>query len=158
MFKEFIAWTKGHDWRITTARQDIGALPEDVTVRYDMPDEYRGFLAQVANCANFEETKWFLCLDDYLPKSEGSFHWNEFERISLEAAAGDDEWARSIRAFWDTHCPFFMAADGLYAYYAFDMQDGSVVSGNEPEFEDVKIVAKSFSDFLSKVVSGEIVL
>jgi hypothetical protein len=89
----------------------------------------------------FEETKWFLCIDDYRPKSEYSFHWNEFERVSLEAA---DEWTRSVRAFWDAHCPFFMAVDGLYAYYAFDIQDGSVVSGNEPEFEDVKIVAKSY--------------
>jgi hypothetical protein len=158
MFEEFIAWAKTHDWRITTARQDVGALPEDVAARYDMPGEYCGFLAQVAGCANAEETKWFLCLDDYRPKPEGDFRWDEFERISLEAAAGDDEWAHSIRAFWDTHCPFFMAVDGLYAYYAFDMRDGSVVSGNEPEFEDIKTVAKSFSDFLSKVVLGKIVL
>jgi len=51
-----------------------------------------------------------------------------------------------------------MMVDGDYAYYAIDVNDGSVVYGYEPEFEEVTIIAKSFGEFLGKVVSGEIKL
>jgi hypothetical protein len=38
------------------------------------------------------------------------------------------------------------------------MRNGVVIYGNEPEFEEFSTVAKSFFDFLARVVSGEIVL
>ncbi|MBC8838222.1 SMI1/KNR4 family protein, partial [Escherichia coli] len=38
------------------------------------------------------------------------------------------------------------------------LNDGNIVHGSEPEFEESSIVADSFADFLLKIVAGEIVI
>ncbi|MBC1743940.1 hypothetical protein HCA06_12850 [Listeria welshimeri] len=49
-----------------------------------------------------------------------------------------------------------MSVDGCYEYYAIALNDGSVVHGSEPEFEESLVVADSFANFLLKIVAGEI--
>ena len=52
-----------------------------------------------------------------------------------------------------------MSVDGEYSFYAIDTEgNGSILSGYEPEFEEADKVADSFEDFMSKVLSGDIVL
>ncbi|EDK4067349.1 hypothetical protein GGC09_01250 [Listeria monocytogenes] len=51
-----------------------------------------------------------------------------------------------------------MSVGGSYEYYAIALNDGSVVHGSEPEFEESLVVADSFADFLLKIVAGEIVI
>ena len=52
--------------------------------------------------------------------------------------------------------PIFLSLENGYAYYAISMQDGSVVYGAEPEFEECETAADSFEDFMEKVMSGGI--
>ena len=55
--------------------------------------------------------------------------------------------------------PFYMSVDGEYSFYAIDTEDnGAILSGYEPEFEEADKVADIFEDFMSKVLSGDIVL
>ena len=49
-----------------------------------------------------------------------------------------------------------MSVEGGYSYYAISMENGSIVYGNEPEFEECKVVANSFEDFLLKIMKCEI--
>lgn len=51
-----------------------------------------------------------------------------------------------------------MSVEGDYEYYALDTETGQVVQGWEPEFEEVRVVADTFEDFIKKVISGEIIL
>ena len=158
MLKQFTEWAKTAGWKIKIERQSMETLPEEITDRYAIPAEYKQFLSQVAGCINNTETKWFLCLADYQPQSEDSFRWNEFEYISLEAAESDEKRQHLITSFWNVHMPFIMSVDNGYSYYAFNVQNGSVVFGDEPEFEETRTVAKSFNEFLAKVISKDIVL
>ena len=155
MLEQFIAWAREHGWQVETAQKSTYTLPEEVIGRYSVPEEYRRFLSYVKTCVSPEDTKWFLCSDDYAPQPEDTFRWNEFEIISLGAAGGDTKWAATIKDFWDSHFPFFMSVDGDYEYCAFDLADSSIVKGYEPEFEETSTVARSFDEFLAKVISGE---
>ena len=157
MFEQFIEWAKANGWEIIAEKSNVDTLPKEITDRYAVPKEYKQFLSQTASCIK-EDTTWFLCFNDYRPQPKGSFRWNEFEHISLDAADGDEEWTRSIKDFWDSHLPFIMSVESGYAYYAFDITDGSVVFGEEPEFEETTTAAESFDEFLAKVVSYEIIL
>lgn len=89
-------------------------------------------------------------------KPQGHFRWNEYEMISLDAAKDDAEWMAAIRCYWDVHLPFFMAVDGDYEYFAFDLTDDTIAFGMGPEFEEPRIVARDFREFLGKIVSGEL--
>ncbi|HAA2888145.1 TPA_asm: hypothetical protein GEK33_04280 [Listeria monocytogenes] len=51
-----------------------------------------------------------------------------------------------------------MSVGGCYEYYAITLNDGSVVHGSEPEFEESLVVADSFVDFLLKIEIGKIIL
>ncbi|HAA6474525.1 TPA_asm: hypothetical protein GF092_02615 [Listeria monocytogenes] len=51
-----------------------------------------------------------------------------------------------------------MSVGGCYEYYAIALNDGSVVHGSEPEFEESLVVADSFAEFLLKIVAGEMVI
>ena len=97
-------------------------------------------------------------MDGYSPKDENEWQYNEFERISLEAADGDERWTEQIQNFWNGHFPIVMSVRDGYAYYAIRIADGSVVSGAESEFEETEVAAESFGEFLQKVISGEIQL
>jgi len=158
MTEQFIAWAKAHNWDMKTFQRDAISLPREVAKRYRVPNEYQQFLSRIRSCVNPAQNQWFLCAEDYAPKSEDEFRWNEFEIISLKAAddEDDEDWKATIRGFWDTHMPFFMSVEGVYEYYAFDLTEGSIVSGCEPEFEETKTIAKNFGEFLAKIISGEI--
>ena len=51
-----------------------------------------------------------------------------------------------------------MSVDGEYSYYAINTENGNVVYGREPEYEDSAIAADDFETFINKIISGEIVL
>ena len=71
-------------------------------------------------CVNPDETIWLLCEGDFRQESEDSFRWNEFEIMSLQAAAeeNDVEWQNDIKAFWDKHLPICLSVRDGYEYYA----------------------------------------
>jgi hypothetical protein len=155
---DFISWAKNNEWKITLKNTDIKKLPQHSSERYTIPLEYKQFLENIENCVNAGENVWFLCIEDYLPKPEDGFRWNEFELISLEAADNDTELINKIKNYWDKHFPIIMSVEGDYEYYAINVENKKIVHGYEPEFEESKIAANNFYELLEKIRNKEIEL
>lgn len=157
MINTFVKYMKENGWEVELYEEPNMHLSNSITTRYtNIPKEWLEFIKTVKSMMNAEETVWFLCADDYEMQSEDAFQWNEWERISLESAMGDNEWESRIRAFWDEHLPIIMSVKGGYSYYAVSMKDGMVVRGAEPEFEECEAVAASFTEFAEKVIKGKL--
>ncbi|AXL12567.1 hypothetical protein DXT68_10730 [Microbacterium foliorum] len=101
--------------------------------------------------ANVDETVWFLSRDDYSTGADGAFAWNEYEQLSLQAATTDDE-AAAISRFWTRHLPLLLSVRNGYEYLAV-RDDGAVVHGAEPEFEEAVVVFSHFDDLLTHIIS-----
>ena len=153
MKEKFIKWANDNDWDIVEVEEQA-ELPKHIKNRYVIPKNWYEFIARFRVCQNRDITKWFLTPFDYKNDINPGFRWNEYELQSLEWC--DDE--AQIKAYWDTHLPIFMSVDGEYSYYAIDTTTGHIVNGYEPEYEDSTIVAIDFDTFISKIISGEIVL
>ncbi len=157
MLNTFIEHMKENGWQVTMYENRNDYLSNTITARYtNIPGQWLEFVKTVKCIMNAEETVWFLCADDFEPQSDGAFQWNEWEKISLTSADGDQEWETRIKTFWDSHLPIIMSVKGGYAYYAISMKDGSVVRGAEPEFEECEIIAPSFMVFMEKLSKGEL--
>lgn len=98
-----------------------------------------------------DETVWFLSRDDYSPGDAAAFAWNEFEQLSLQAATSDEEEV-AVARFWERHTPILLSVRDGYEYLAV-REDGAVVHGSEPEFEDAVVVFPQFEDLLSYAVA-----
>jgi len=98
-----------------------------------------------------DDTCWLLTVQDYAGRSDSAFAWNEWELCSLDAAAEDLEWINQIKSFWDRHLPIAISVSGGYSYYALK-EDGTVVSGIEPDFEETSFVASSYAEFIAHLV------
>ena len=155
MRTDFIEWAKKHNWKIGTT-EIVTALPGTITNRYPIPAQWLDFIQNIQICENASAEKWFLTPKDYLPAEDG-FQRNTFELESLSYAADDDEKGR-ITAFWNTHLPIFLSVDGEYSYIAIDTTNGRIVSGYEPEYEEISVIAEDFDSFLNRIISGEIAL
>jgi len=138
-------------WTIRRRYREICDFPECIKKRYsNIPIEYIDFLCHIDTCINSDETIWFLGIDDFQKQDEDAFRWNEFEMISLQSAIDDNDikWQNEIKCFWDNHLPICISIDGEYEYYAIRMNDGVVVHGIEPEFEETTEIAISFKRFI----------
>ncbi|ORL12636.1 hypothetical protein [Prescottella equi] len=93
-----------------------------------------------------DDTTWFLSLGDYAEPSDDAFAWNEFETMSREAASGPEDEA-AITEFWRRHRPILLSVRGPYSYLAI-RDDGVIVHGAEPEFEDATEVAPDLATLL----------
>ncbi len=111
------------------------------------------------SCEDAEQKAWFLCEADYAESRGAAFRWDEWERMSLDAAGDDAEFADAVRAFWDAHLPFMLSVRDGYAYFAVRTAAdgfGTIVRGREPEFEVASTIADSFAEFVASVVSGSV--
>ena len=160
MIEKFIAFLKDNNWKIEENDTKIDVYSNAVLNSYEnLPVVFLEFLQKYKSVTSEDETGFFLCVDEYSGESSLAFKWNEFELMSLEAAEGDEDWTKDIKSWWKPKLPFFMSVVGEYLYYAIDTEDGgTILSGYEPEFEEADKVADSFEDFMSKVLSGDIVL
>lgn len=159
--KEFIKWAKINSWEIKEKENNNINLCDEVLGRYKkIPHEYLEFLKNVEQCISANEKSWFICENEYNGNSDIDFKWNEFEILSLEAAEDDIEWKNQIKECWDKHLPILMSVNGGYSFYAIDItnEEGSIVSGCEPEFEEVEKVADSFLEFLDLIINKKIEL
>ena len=153
---EFLLWAEKHGWKVLPA--DVPQrIPEQIAELYHPPAEWLDFIGMFQSCTNAEETKWFLTCQDFHPHDEG-FAWNDFALQSLASAGTDKELIQYITSFWNAHLPIFMSADGEYTYYAIHIPTGNIVSGTEPEFEEISIIAENFTSLIQKILSGEIIL
>ena len=160
MIEKFISFLKDNHWKIEENDTKSDVYSNAILSAYGpLSAAFLEFLQKCKRVISGDDTRFFLCLDDYSGESDLAFKWNEFELISLEAAEGDTEWTNDIRSWWKTKIPFYISVDGEYSFYAINTEDnGAILSGYEPEFEEADKVAEDFEDFLSKVLSGDIVL
>lgn len=92
---------------------------------------------------------WFLSTDDYTCSTMDGFAWNEFETISLDAASTDEERA-AVTDFWTEHLPILLSVRGHHSYLAV-RGDGAIVHGEEPEFEQTRVVASDLEKLLEMI-------
>jgi hypothetical protein len=158
---EFVNWAINEKWNVETRMETDILLPENISKRYlNIPEAYIEFLKRVKSCSTPGDKGWFICLDDYAGTSNSAFRWNEFESISLEAAADDEAWRKEITQFWDYHLPIFFSVHSGYEYFAINLKDsfGAIVTGYEPEFEETEKVVDSFAQFLNAIRSGQVIV
>lgn len=156
MLKDFIIWAEAENWHLTR-RTEACRLPDCITERYQVPSAWLDFIPHFSQCSNSTDTKWFLTFEDFIEKDK-AFQWNEFEQQSIEAAGTDSRLRAEITAYWVRHLPIVMCVDGEYAYYAIDTENGNVVFGCEPEYEEPTVIADDFDTFMQKLIAGEITL
>ncbi len=119
--------------------------------RRPLPARYLEFVAAFSRCVNREGTAWFLAEEDYLGRSDGAFAWDEWEKMSRDAAQRHPAILEQVDRFWRGHLPIALSVKDGYSYLALALSGdaaGLVVSGREPEFEEVEVVAPSFGSFL----------
>lgn len=110
------------------------------------PETVIRWVSSFSLLSNSDETVWFLSRDDYSTGAEGAFAWNECELLSIQAATTDDE-AVAVSRFWRRHTPILLSVRNGYEYLAV-RDDGAVVHGSEPEFEEAVVVFSHFEDLL----------
>ena len=115
-------------WKVEM--QENNQIPAEIAQRYDsLPTDYIYFLRNMKACVNSAETVWMLCPDDFAPQGEDGFAWNEFEKMSLDAAEGDNSWTAEIKSFWNEHLPICLSLKDGYPYHALCLGDGTIVTG-----------------------------
>ena len=105
---------------------------------------------------NDKENIWFLTVENFYPKSEDEWRYNEFELISLDTADEDEDFISEITNFWNNHIPIIMSVGNGYEYYAIELDSGNIVSGFEPEFEEAETIAESFDEFLEMIIKYKV--
>ncbi|UOQ57818.1 hypothetical protein MUN78_02985 [Leucobacter allii] len=98
-----------------------------------------------------DETVWFLSRPDYSTDAEDAFAWNECEQLSILAATTDAE-AAAVSRFWKRHLPILLSVRSGYEYLAV-RDDGAVVHGAEPEFEEAVVVFSHFEHLLRHIIA-----
>ncbi len=118
---------------------------------------FNTFLNYVSKAESADGSAWFLCMDDYeRTDNTDVFSWNEFEKMSLESAESEEE-KQQIKKWWERHLPVAMSVKGDYTFLAIDLDNGNIVQGYEPEFEDTEVVAENFEELLKMIIYGEFV-
>lgn len=115
--------------------------------------ELQTWVSSFSALSNAAEDVWFLDQEDYSETSRDAFLWDSFAELSLEASHDLDSTA-AIISFWGRHLPFLLSVRGPYAYLA-EREDGAVVYGEEPEFEETTVVASNLESFLDLLVRNE---
>lgn len=149
---DFLDLLRTQGWRVELRESGAGNLNESVSRRYPhIPEDYAKFLRRVASCVNASDTVWFFCADDYNGTSPAVFSWNEFEKMGLEAAEGNEQASQQIREFWSRHLPFMLSVSGDYACLSLCVSGdayGSVVNSFAPDFEGLTEVTGTFDEFV----------
>ncbi|WP_448135085.1 SMI1/KNR4 family protein [Stenotrophomonas rhizophila] len=154
---EFMNFLVSKGW-LLIAKDDSGdsegVAIADKTTGAPIPNSYLEFLKRFKSLSNADESRWFISTEGFSGNSDSAFSWNEFEKMSLDAAMTDRD-AEDVRTFWGRHLPILMAVDGDYQYIALDRMSGAVVHGVEPDFESVSNLADSFDGFMVAVMEGK---
>lgn len=154
---EALAGLSAAGWRVTPAS---GPRPAAERLA-GAPAEFVEWASSFSSASNTAETAWFLSAEDYSApvqsdsvrsgRDTDAFGWDSFRLLSLEAASTPAE-ALGVEEFWRSHWPLLISVAGHYEFFAV-RSDGAVVHGQEPEFEDVTVVAGSLAEFLGDTVA-----
>lgn len=122
------------------------------------PLNFQAFIQSFKELSSRREDAWFLSYSDYLASNEeGGFSWNEYEQLSIQAAEedGDDEEIALLSEFWNSYLPFAYSIRNGYSYLAIGVSginEGKIIYGREPMFEEYSIEADSFEELLDSFV------
>jgi hypothetical protein len=131
------------------------SLPRAVQKRFDwVPTDLQRFAEMHVEICTADERAWFVTEAQFAGRAASAFVWDEFERLSQTAARGDAALLASIKTFWTSHFPLMLSVKSGYAYFALEKGSMNVVVGEEPEFEECKVIANTFDDFLVMLASG----
>lgn len=125
-----------------------GAVPSALQTA---PDTVIRWVSSFSLLSNADETEWFLSRHDYSNVADDAFAWNECEQLSVQAAVTDDE-VVAVSLFWKRHLPLLLSVRNGYEYLAV-RDDGAVVHGSEPEFEETVVVFSQLEDLLTYISS-----
>jgi len=140
---------RARGWRVEVETAAGSLLPPEVARRYAwLGPEVAAFLGSLRTCCSGDGASWILTASDYARPAGKGYTWNEYERMAIESARGDEAFVRDVRAFWDRHFPFMLAVHSDYDYLAVRRDDGAVVHGFAPFWEDPTAVAASVEAFL----------
>lgn len=154
MNSSFDRWAKENNWKTVVQNR---CLPQEILERYNnIPKSWLTFIKGYGSILNEEENIWFLTAENYCPKSEDEWRYNEFELISHEAADEDEELISEVKQFWDNHFPIIISVADGYQYYAIELDSGKIVCGYEPEFEEAETLAENFDEFLEMIINNEV--
>ncbi|MFF1541986.1 hypothetical protein ACFVWL_18075 [Microbacterium sp. NPDC058269] len=115
------------------------------------PETVISWVSSFSLLSSSDETVWFLSRRDYSTGAEGAFAWNECEQLSIRSAITDDE-AAAVSRFWERHVPILLSVRDGYEYLAV-RDDGAVVHGAEPEFEEAVVVFSPLEDLLRYIIA-----
>ncbi|QIF02690.1 SMI1/KNR4 family protein [Roseimicrobium sp. ORNL1] len=150
-FTSHIARLRSLGWTCQWHPQPVH-LPLSLRSRYPwLPPDYIDFVTGLDECVSSDETRWILAPADFDLHEHHAWQHDAWETLSVESAAGDEQLVAQIREFWDAHIPISLGVGDGYSFYAIRVGDrsGVVVTGREPEFEDIAEVALSFTQFLA---------
>ena len=117
------------------------------------PQSFQAFIHSLQELSSSGEDSWFLSYSDYLESNDAGFSWDEYEKLSIQAAEedGDDDEKVFLTEFWNSYLPFAYSLRNGYAYLAigiFGANKGKIIYGCEPMFEEFSVEAESFEELL----------
>jgi hypothetical protein len=141
---------RANGWVITEL-ETRASLPAEIRARYGwLPDDALRLVESIESAVRKDEKTWMQTERDFAGTSESAFSWNEWEKQSLDATDDATE-AAKIVAFWSDHFPLFMSVRDGYAYLAVEKGTLRVVEGDEPEFEEARVVAHTVLEMLERM-------
>lgn len=137
-------------------QNEMETLNESFLLRFtSIPNDYSDFLKQFSLLINQNETTWFNSISDFNENNnESEFKWNEFELISIAAFEDDPKEQDKIKLFWNNHLPIILSVQNGYSFFAIGTNHdnyGKIYYGEEPEFEEVELIADDLKSFLLKI-------
>lgn len=141
-------------WQFDGAPPENGELP--VTLA-SAPETLTEWARSFSRLSSADGTAWFLSVDDY--RGTGSeaeaeaeaFAWDTFAEMSRSAAITGEQLA-GVELFWRRHWPILISVRDHYCYLAI-RDDGAIVFGEEPEFEEVRVVAEGLGELLQEAAT-----
>ncbi|MDH6283778.1 hypothetical protein M2280_005029 [Prescottella agglutinans] len=115
------------------------------------PSGLVAWVSSFSRLSSPDDAVWFLSLADYTGSSTDAFAWNEFETMSRDATPGAADEA-AVAEFWSRHCPILLSVRDDYSYLAARV-DGTIVRGEEPEFENTTEVAVDLDSLLVTIAT-----
>ncbi|MHC9042961.1 hypothetical protein ACYX8G_00155 [Microbacterium saperdae] len=146
LFRSAIGCLQGAGWAYEPSTSAEDGTPAAL---HTAPETVIRWASSFSVLSNSDDTVWFLSRDDYSTDAEGTFAWNEWEQLSIQAATSDDE-AATVSRFWKRHLPILLSVRNGYEYLAV-RDDGAVVHGTEPEFEEAVVVFSHFEELLRHI-------
>ncbi|MFI2990616.1 hypothetical protein ACNYDF_16990 [Klebsiella aerogenes] len=129
----------------------VKPLTEALNTRlHNIPELLYKLIFSFQYCTNKEDTAWFVVRPELLKEyNDDPFSWDEFERLSYDAAIDDSDRER-VSSFWRGHFCFFMSVKSGYVHISVvtkGQDAGRIVFGYEPDFEAVSVLANSIEEF-----------